>query len=177
MAEQINLNTSTRNVDLERWKKLTAKEIIREDSRGQEIPEEILTWAQQMAAFAKIPDDITYEQVDGDVGLDALDKLNLSPEEMAQFRPEAANAQAPTATEQPDAVKDPALTEQANPETADENIFMNATPGMAADTPAQSTQDPTDAAAQTDAAETLADPALNTDLEEIRKRKLKLGLE
>ena len=171
MADQINLSTSTKNVDLERWKKLTAKEIIREESRGQEIPEEILTWAQQMAAFAKIPDDITYEQVDGDVGLDALDKLDLSPEEMAQFRPEAANAQAPEETEEPDAVKDPGLTQRNNPETADENIFMNPTAEQNATLPEQENTD------ETDATVTLADPALTTDPEEIRKRRQKLGLE
>ncbi len=176
MADSVNLNTSSVNVDLEKWKKLTAKEIIKEEGRGEEIPEEILTWAQQMAAFSKIPDDITYEQVDGDVGLDALDKLGLSPEEMAQFRPEAANAQAPTATEQPDAVQDPALAAQTNPDVTDQNIFMNPTPGMAADMPAQPA-DTTDRAAEEDAAQTLADPALTTDPEEIRKRRLKLGLE
>lgn len=172
MADPINLNTGVK-VDLERWKKLSAKEIIREESRGEEIPEEILSWAQQMAAFSKIPDNITYEQVDGDVGLDALDKLNLSPEEMAQFRPEAANAQSPTATEQPDAVKDPALTEQTNQEAADQNMFMNPTPGTAADIKPQNNRD----TAETEAAQTLADPALTTDSEEIRKRKRKLGLE
>ncbi len=177
MADQISLGTSTRNVDLERWKKLTAKEIIKEEGRGQEIPAEILTWAQQMAAFAKIPDDITYEQVDGDVGLDALDKLGLSPEEMAEFRPEAANAEAPTATEEPDAVQDPALVAQNNPEAADENIFMNPTPGMAADMPTQEPEESTEGTAETDTAQTLADPALTTDPEEIRKRKRKLGLE
>ncbi len=173
MADQINLNTSVKNIDLEKWKKLTAKEIIREESRGQEIPEEILTWAQQMAAFAKIPDDITYEQVDGDVGLDALDKLDLSPEEMAEFRPEAANAQAPTATEEPDAVKDPALVQANNPESADENIFMNPTPGTVTDTTQTENTDET----ETDAAATLADPALTTDPEEIRKRRRRQGLE
>ncbi len=169
MADPINMNTSLKNVDLERWKKLTAKEIIREESRGQEIPEEILTWAQQMAAFAKIPDDITYEQVDGDVGLDALDKLGLSPEEMAEFRPEAANAEAPTATEEPDAVQDPARAQ----ETEQENIFMNPTPGNAAFEPAPEAEQPE----ETDVEATLADSEVTTDPEEIRKRRQRLGLE
>ncbi len=174
MADPINLNTSSVNVDLEKWKKLTAKEIIKEEGRGEEIPEEILTWAQQMAAFSKIPDDITYEQVDGDVGLDALDKLGLSPEEMAEFRPEAANAEAPTATEEPDAVQDPALVQETNPENNEnENIFMNPKPGNAAYTPTQETEQPD----ETDVEATLADPALTTDPEEIRKRRQRLGLE
>ena len=169
MADPINLNTSTRNVDLEKWKKLTAKEIIREESRGQEIPEEILTWAQQMAAFAKIPDDITYEQVDGDVGFDALDKLGLSAEEMAEFRPEIANAQAATDVEEPDAVRDPARAQ----ETEQENIFMNPAPGNAAYVPTEETEQPDEA----DVEATLADPALTTDPEEIRRRRQRLGLE
>ena len=94
----------TPKVDIAKWKKMTAQEIIREEGKGEEIPAEIIIWAQQMAAFAKIPDNVTYEQVDGDVGIEALEKLGLD-ENLVGLEQE--NAQQATKTEEPDAVKDP----------------------------------------------------------------------
>ena len=77
----MNVTGNASNIDISRWKKLSAQEILKQESKGEEIPSEIVSWAEQMAALAKIPDDVTYEQVDGDVGLDALDKLGISPED------------------------------------------------------------------------------------------------
>ncbi len=167
MADPINISGSSVNIDIAKWKKLTAREIIREESRGQEIPEEILTWAQEMAAFAKIPDNITYEEVDGDVGIDALSKLGLDTEENLATRPEAQNAEEPTVTEDPDAVRDPARTEET-----EQNIFMNPTPGYAG------LQEPNNDDEVNENEEiTLADESLTTDPEEIRKRRIRRGLE
>mgnify|MGYP003254281450 FL=1 len=109
MADAMNVTGTNIGIDTAKWKKLTPQEIIKEESKGEEIPAEILTWAQQMAAFSKIPDNVTYEQVDGDIGIDALDKLGLNEEGLDQTTVEAQNAQAPTVTEQPDAVKDLSL--------------------------------------------------------------------
>ena len=176
MADSLNVTGVNTGIDIAKWKKLTAQEIIKEESKGAEIPAELLRWAQQMAAFANIPDDVTYEEVDGDVGIDALDKLGITPEEAGLAEPQAQNAIAPEQTAEPDAVQDPALVEDAGAETEDEqNIFMNATPGQASFTP-----QPQTAAAEEetqDAALTLADASLTTDPEEIRKRKRRLGLE
>ncbi len=172
----LSVTGSTTGIDTSRWKKLTAQEIIKEESKGEEIPAEIISWAQQMAAISKIPDDVTYEQVDGDVGIDALAKLGLDEEAQAQTTPEAQNAEAPTVTEQPDAVKDPARPEELGQETTqDENIFMNPTPGFAADA-GQSVTETQDEIEQEQQL-TLADPTLTTDPEEIRKRKARRGLE
>ena len=55
MADSMSITGGTSNIDTSRWKKLTAEEIIKEKSKGEDIPTEIVTWAQQMAAFAKIP--------------------------------------------------------------------------------------------------------------------------
>ena len=169
MADSMSITGGTSNIDTSRWKKLTAEEIIKEKSKGEDIPTEIVTWAQQMAAFAKIPDDVTYEQVDGDIGLDALDKLGIPPEEAGFATPEAENADNPTKTEQPDAVKDPAKVPEAPPQQ--NNIFMNATPGQAGDVKPQDTNNESDQDILT-----LADPTLTTDPEEIRKRKERKGL-
>ena len=128
------------------------------------------------AAFSKIPDDVTYEQVDGDVGIEALSKLGLDEEAQAELNPEAENAQAPTQTEEPGAVKDVDRPEELGEETTqDENIFMNATPGFAAEAgPSVSEEENTQEENQQ---LTLADPTLTTDPEEIRKRKARRGLE
>lgn len=162
MADSMSVTGSTTGIDISKWKKLTPQEIIKEESKGEEIPAEIVSWAQQMTALAKIPDDVTYEQVDGDVGIDALSKLGLDEE-------------APTATEEPDAVKDPARPEELGQETTqDENIFMNPTPGYAAETGKNTTE--TEAEIEQEEQLTLADPTLTTDPEEIRKRKARRGL-
>ncbi len=165
MADAMNVTGTNIGIDTE---------IIKEESKGEEIPAEILTWAQQMAAFSKIPDNVTYEQVDGDIGIDALDKLGLNEEGLDQTTVEAQNAQAPTVTEQPDAVKDPARPEELGEETtAAQNIFMNPTPGFASETGETKTEEEI----QQEEAITLADPSLTTDPEEIRKRKARKGLE
>lgn len=169
MADSMSVTGSTQGIDISRWKKLTPQEIMKEESKGEDIPSEIVNWAQQMAAFSKIPDDVTYEEVDGDTGLDALDKLGISPEEAGLV--ETQNATPPDKTETPDAIKDPAAVEENPPE--ENNIFMNPTPGQAAEAPNNEGNKQPE---KTDESLTIADSALVTDPEEIRKRKFKLGL-
>ena len=150
-------------IDASKWKKLTPQEIIKEQSKGEDIPPEIITWAQQMTAFAKIPDDVTYEQVDGDVGIDALNKLGIDLEDNPDLS--AGNAEKPTETEDPDAVKDPNKAE--NPEETDENEFS-------ADIPESETATHTEN--DEEAGFSLADQALTADNDEIRKRKERKGI-
>lgn len=171
MADSMSVGSATTpKVDTAKWKKLTPQEIIKEESKGEEIPAEIISWAQQMAAIAKIPDNVTYEQVDGDVGLDALAKLGIEEENPVGVQSE--NALAPEKTEEPGAVKDVAQDAEVDEEN-DENIFMNAPiPGQASNTkPAEGeeTEEP-------DKELGLADNKLTTDPEEIRKRKERKGL-
>ena len=164
MADSMSITGGTTNIDISKWKKLTPQEIIKEKSKGQEIPAEIITWAEQMQRFDQMPDDVTYEEVDGDVGIDALDKLGLPT------TPEEDKAVNPSDTEEPDAVKDPAKDSEVPPEQ-DNNPFISAQPGQAGDAKPKNDTEPQD---NTDL--TLADPALTTDPEEIRKRKAKKGL-
>ena len=172
MADPMSVTGSTGGIDISRWKKLTAQEIIREQSKGEDIPTEILNWAEEMASLSQVPDDVTYEEVDGDVGIDALAKLGLDNEEMLATTPEGENAQAPLETEEPDAVQDPARpTELGEDTTLDENIFSGQTQGFISDTNRGEER------TEEDEQLTLADPALTTDPEEIRKRKRRLGLE
>lgn len=175
MADSMSVTNATASrIDTSKWKKLTPQEIIKEQSKGEEIPAEIVSWAKQVAAFSKIPDDVTYEQVDGDTGLQALEKLGLDNTAQAGA-PAAANAQAPQATEQPDAVKDPANAKDTQNDNQDQqNIFMPPPqPGSASDTK-PSADEEQQAEANQDL--TLADPSLTTNAEEIRKRKARKGL-
>ena len=164
MADSMSITGGTTNIDISKWKKLTPQEIIKEKSKGQEIPAEIITWAEQMQRFDQMPGDVTYEEVDGDVGIDALDKLGLPT------TPEEDKAVNPSDTETPDAVKDPAKDSEVPPEQ-DSNPFINAQPGQAGDAKPKDDTEPQD-----NIDLTLADPALTTDPEEIRKRKAKKGL-
>lgn len=168
MADPINAINGSK-VDYTKWKKMTAEEIIKEEGKGEEIPAEILTWAQQMAAFSKIPDNVTYEQVDGDVGLEALDALNLED----PANPTTDNAVAAVETETDDAVGDVVKTEET-----DDEIDIAAQPGNAAY--AQPTdENPIDELSEENPEDdlSLADQDLLTDPEEIRKRKERKGLE
>lgn len=151
-------------IDASKWKKLTPQEIIKEQSKGEEIPPEIITWAQQMAAFAKIPDDVTYEQVDGDVGIDALNKLGIEDEEQTKL--EAGNAEKPTETEDPDAVEDPNKAEK--PEETDGDELVGELPESET---AEKTED------DVNAGFSLADQSLTADNDEIRKRKERKGIQ
>jgi hypothetical protein len=155
-------------VDTAKWKKLTPQEIIKEESNGEDIPAEILTWAQQMAAFEKIPDDVTYEQVDGDTGLDALAKLGI--EEEPPVGAEDGNAIAPEKPEEPGAVKDVAQDEEVEDED-EQNIFMNP---PAPEKP--NGDEPVDDEEKPDTELGLADPTLTSSDEAIRRRKERKGL-
>ena len=171
MADSMSVGSATTpKVDTTKWKKLTPQEIIKEESKGEEIPAEIIAWAQQMAAIAKIPDNVTYEQVDGDVGLDALAKLGI--EEDNPVGVQSDNELPPDKTEEPGAVKDVAQDVEVGDEN-DENIFMNPpVPGQASDKKLAEGEE----AEEPDEELGLADTKITTDSEEIRKRKERKGL-
>lgn len=171
MADSMSVGSATTpKVDTTKWKKLTPQEIIKEESKGEEIPAEIIAWAQQMAAIAKIPDNVTYEQVDGDVGLDALAKLGIEEENPVGVQSD--NALPPDKTEEPGAVKDVAQDTEVGEEN-DENIFMNPpVPGQASDKKLAEGEE----AEEPDEELGLADTKITTDPEEIRKRKERKGL-
>lgn len=61
MVDAINGNYGSRSQDLSiNWNDLTATEVLEYQDEGQEVPDEILAWAQEMAATDKA-DEITYE--------------------------------------------------------------------------------------------------------------------
>ncbi|MBO6087817.1 hypothetical protein J6P92_05680 [bacterium] len=168
MADLSVTGGNTPRIDTERWKRLTPQEILKQESLGEEIPAEIVAWAQQMTAFSKIPDNVTYELVDGDVGIDALSRLGIEDEDA--LNPEANNAIKGSETEDPDAVKDPARTGELPPEGDEPVPPPPPQPGYASDA-----ESPDEDNFENDEF-SLADTELTTDPDEIRKRKERKGI-
>jgi len=146
-------------IDESKWRKMTPQEIIKEEGKGEEIPSEILLWAQQMAAFAKIPDDVTYESVDGDVGIEALDRLGLNESEF-----QTDNAQESVETEEPDAVKEPEKDSEIEPE--DDEFSL----------PSSETANETSENEEIEEEFSLASNDLTSNNDEMRKRKERKGI-
>ena len=53
------------------WNSCTADEILRYEEDGQEVPEQYLKWAEEMAAAMNVQDDVTYEMANGEVNEEA----------------------------------------------------------------------------------------------------------
>ena len=49
------------------WNSCTADEILNYEEEGQEVPEQYLKWAEEMAAAMNVQDDVTYEMANGQV--------------------------------------------------------------------------------------------------------------
>ena len=162
MADLSITGGNTPSVDTERWKRLTPQEILKQESLGEEIPAEIVAWAQQMLAFSNIPDNVTYELVDGDVGIEALNRLGIGDEDF--------NAIPGSKTEDPDAVKDPARAGEIPPEGDEPVSPPPSEPGQASD------GEPLDEDNFENDDFSLADTDITTDPEEIRKRKERKGI-
>ena len=61
MVDAINGNYSVKPQDTSiNWNDLTANEVLEYEDEGQEVPEEVLAWAQDMAKTDNA-DDVTYE--------------------------------------------------------------------------------------------------------------------
>ena len=72
MVDAINaINSATRSVAQERkdwtidWRKLTARQVLEYADKGEDIPPEILRWAEDYAKLINVPDDVSYESVNG----------------------------------------------------------------------------------------------------------------
>ena len=150
MADPIN-GINTNGVDLERFKKLAPQEIIKQQSEGEEIPAEIVTWAKEVLSFAQIPDNVTYEQVGGDVGIEALNQLGIpSVEQVGNIGkegviPEEENPEIPEPPQETPDGNNTILDEPNEDEVPDEDV-------------------------------TLADSSITSDDEEIRRRKARKGI-
>ncbi len=57
------------------WQKLTAKEILKYQDEGKEVPSEYQKWAAAITAVLDTQDDITYQMVNGETDIGALEEV------------------------------------------------------------------------------------------------------
>ena len=63
------------------WKNLTADEIIKYINQGEDVPEEIKRWATEVQKLQDIPDDITYDSVNGSSNKDEINNTRADSDE------------------------------------------------------------------------------------------------
>ncbi len=54
------------------WYKLTAREILEYADQGEDVPVEILRWAEDYNKLTNVPDDVSYESVNGSTDTDEI---------------------------------------------------------------------------------------------------------
>lgn len=152
MVDAVN-SASLKNIDkLEDWKKLKPSEIRQKQAEGKEVPPEILAWAADIEAYGKIPDDITYDIVGGATGIEALNKLDIPPEEQVgnvESDEEAGTEENPDVENPPE----PEIPENGLPEESEDNDEIENAGDFS-----------------------LSDSAITADNNEIRKRKERKGI-
>ncbi len=134
-----------------KWQQLTAKEILRYQEQGEEVPNEYQKWAAAINAVLDVPDEVTYEMANGETDIAALEetlgrdilKTDVQPADRTENNIGNENEQTRDEAE----ISLP--PEEKRPE--------------------QRTQEEQDNI-------TLADQAITTDPNEILKRKQRLGI-
>ena len=58
-----------------RWQQLTAKEIKQLKADGKDVPNEYQKWAAAVSALSEAPDDVTYEMVNGETDIAAINEM------------------------------------------------------------------------------------------------------
>ena len=137
-----------------RWQQMTAKEILQMKDQGEEVPSEFQQWAAAISAVMTTQDDVTYEMVNGETDMAAIDEaLGRDSKDSQDI--------APADDVENNIGKEDEESEEAAKEEKDEVTH--------APTTEKEIQEQTDI--------TLADPSISTDPNEILKRKLRKGIE
>ena len=139
-----------------KWQQLTAKEILKYQQQGEDVPSEYQQWAATINAVLNVPDEVTYEMTNGETDITALEE-SLGKDMIR------------TELQSPDQTENNIGNE--NDQTRDEAEF---TAQAEENRPADRTPEERTPAAQDEIA--LADQAITTDPNEILKRKQRLGI-
>ncbi len=137
-----------------KWQQLTAKEILKYQQEGEQVPNEYQKWAAAINAVLNVPDEVTYEMTNGETDIAALEetlgrdilRIDVQPADQAE------NNIGNESEEARDEAELAAFTTQP-----------------------EETQTPPRTPEQQDAI-TLADQAIMTDPNEIIKRKQRRGI-
>lgn len=130
-----------------KWQQLTAKEIQKYQQEGQEVPNEYQKWAAAISAVLTVNDDVTYEMTNGETDIAALEET-LGKE---------------------------FLTGEITPTDETENNIGNESEEAKEETDKTVIQSELDKVAKEDP--TLANDTINTDPNEILKRKQRKGIQ
>ncbi len=134
-----------------KWQELTAKEILKYQEQGEEVPSEYQKWAAAISAVLYVNDEVTYEMTNGETDLAALEETLGRDMLRTDIQP-ADETENNIGNE----------SEQARDE-AEITTTGEERPATEEETPAERDDI------------TLADQALTTDPNEILKRKQRLG--
>lgn len=130
-----------------KWQQLTAKEIQKYQQEGQEVPSEFQKWAAAISAVLTVNDDVTYEMTNGETDIAALEET-LGKE---------------------------FVTGEITPTDETENNIGNENEETEEETDKTVIQSEPDKVAKEDP--TLANDTINTDPNEILKRKQRKGIQ
>lgn len=136
------------------WKKLKPSEIREKQAQGEEVPPEILAWAADIQAYGNIPDDVTYDVVDGATGIEALNKLEIPTDEQIETVDAEEGAENGENPEDVENLPEPEIPENGLPEDSED---------------VDDADNPDDFS--------LSDSAITADNDEIRKRKERKGIQ
>lgn len=141
-----------------KWQQLTAKEILKYQQEGEQVPNEYQQWAAAISAALEVNDDVTYEMVNGETDIATLNETFGRDVVRSDIQPadQTENNIGNESEETRDEAELTALSEE------------NA--AFTAETPVPP------ATAEEQDALTLANQAITTDPNEILKRKQRLGI-
>ena len=136
-----------------KWQQLTAKEILKYQQQGEQVPNEYQKWAAAISAVLNVPDEVTYEMTNGETDIAALEATLGMDMMKTEVQPadEAENNLGSESEEARDEAEIAGPLEENNP-----------------------TENPAETAPEDNI--TLADQAITTDPNEILKRKQRLGI-
>lgn len=169
--------------NVENWRNKPVKEIVNNIDIVEEEDSEVAEWAQAMAAVANAPDNVTYDMAGGSVEAftQELDEITenggVPAEEAPEENPEEPEAvgkagEVPPEEEEPD-VGDVDETNGEEPGVEGEGVEGEEEVPPEGEVPAPEEE----TEGEEEEVDPLANDAINTDDEEIRKRKIKNGEE
>ena len=129
------------------WQQMTAKEILQKKNEGENVPSEYQKWAAAITASLATQDDVTYEMVNGETDIAAIDEaLGKSKDKIGQVKPAGD------------------IDRGVGDKNKNDKQFENQ---QAIQSPEEQEQEDV----------TLADVKITTDPNEILKRKMRKGIE
>ncbi|MBR6098942.1 hypothetical protein IKP85_04275 [bacterium] len=79
MVDAVNAINAATNIKVKQqqditkdWKSMTANEVLEHAGKGEEVPLEVLQWAEDYSKMTNVPDDVSYDAVNGETNSDKV---------------------------------------------------------------------------------------------------------